>query len=140
MGVLRIHGTIELGQFWPQRSSDADTSKIKVSVGEGSFAYSATGKTFKGTRVFEDASVRGAAAGPVIEKGRITVRLQGIDAPELHYRAAPLKSNRPEITPAGAGVPGEVLHASGRQRPRSRGVLASASSQEHSLFWLRGWR
>lgn len=99
MGVLRIHGVIELGQFWPQRSSDADTSKVRVSVGEDSFAYSTTGKTFKVTRVFDDAFVRGAAAGPVIEQGRITVRLQGIDAPELHYRAPALKSNRPEVTP-----------------------------------------
>jgi endonuclease YncB( thermonuclease family) len=37
----------------------------------------------------------------VIDKnGRITVRLQGIDAPELHYRAGPLAKSRPEVTPA----------------------------------------
>ena len=40
-GLLRVRGTIDLDQFWPTGSSDADTSKIKVTVGKDSFAYHA---------------------------------------------------------------------------------------------------
>jgi endonuclease YncB( thermonuclease family) len=93
-GVLRVRGTIDLEQFWPDGDSDADTSKIKVTVGEDSFSFAADGKTFKPTRAFFGAFARGASSKAVIDKqNRITVRLQGIDAPELHYRAAPLKKS-----------------------------------------------
>jgi endonuclease YncB( thermonuclease family) len=73
-------------------SSDADTSKVKVSVDADSFAFAANGKTFRKTTVFKNASVIGASKKLVIDKNnKVTVRLQGIDAPELHYKAAPLK-------------------------------------------------
>ncbi len=87
-GVLRVKGTIDLAQFWPDGESDADTTKIKVEVGANSFSFAADGKTFKTTQAYFGTVVRGASSDPVIDKqGRITVRLQGIDAPELHYRA-----------------------------------------------------
>jgi endonuclease YncB( thermonuclease family) len=93
-GVLRVKGTIELEQFWPDGESDADTSKVKVTVGGDSFAFAADGKNFVKTDAYFDAFVRGASSKKVIDsKNRITVRLQGIDAPELHYRAAPLKAS-----------------------------------------------
>jgi endonuclease YncB( thermonuclease family) len=93
-GVLRVRGTIDLEQFWPDGESDADTTKIKVTVGDNSFAFAPDGKTFKTTKAYFGAFSRGAARKEVIDKhGRITVRLQGIDAPELHYRAAPLKTS-----------------------------------------------
>lgn len=93
-GILRIRGTIDLDQFWPDGESDADTSKVKVTVGNDSFAFAADGKTYKKTSAYADAKVVGASSKEVIDKqGRITVRLQGIDAPELHYRAGPLKKN-----------------------------------------------
>src|SRR5262249_40944152 len=42
------------------------------------------------TQVFNNSKVRGRGTKPPIDKqGRITVRLQGIDAPELHYRPSP---------------------------------------------------
>jgi len=46
------------------------------------------GAPFQITHAFDNATVKGAGTGrhPAINKGRITVRLQGIDAPELHYR------------------------------------------------------
>ena len=98
-GLLRIRGRIELAQFWPKGSSDADTSKVKVSVDADSFAFAANGKTFRKTTVFKNASVIGASRKPVIDKNnKVTVRLQGIDAPELHYKAAPLKGNRPGVS------------------------------------------
>jgi endonuclease YncB( thermonuclease family) len=96
---LRIRGTIDLDQFWPVGTSDADTSKIKVTVGKNAFSFAQDGKSFKVTRVLDQAIVRGAKTGPIIDtQSRVTVRLQGIDAPELHYRAAPLKSSRKEVT------------------------------------------
>lgn len=98
-GLLRIRGVIDLTQFWPGGSADADTSKVKVNVGKGSFAFAADGKKFKATNVLDKAIVIGASKKPVIDaQSRVTVRLQGIDAPELHYKAAPLRKSRPEVT------------------------------------------
>ena len=89
-----MKGTIDLAQFWPDGESDADTTKIKVQVGANSFSFAADGKTFKATKVYAGAVVRGTSSDPVIDKqGRITVRLQEIDAPELHYRAGALKQS-----------------------------------------------
>src|SRR5690349_18217619 len=97
-GLLRIRGSIDLEQFWPDGESDADTSKVKVTVDRQSFTFAADGKTFKQTKAFIDAAVRGASHDLVIDKkSRITVRLQGVDAPELHYRAGGLKRSRPDV-------------------------------------------
>ncbi len=98
MGTLRIKGTIDINQFWPIGASDADTTKIKLLVHENSFDYKDDDeRTFKPTKVFSDAISKGQGSKPVIKTSAsdgsktITVRLQGVDAPELHYRAAPLK-------------------------------------------------
>ena len=41
----------------------------------------------------------GASKKPVIDaQSRVTVRLQGIDAPELHYKAPALRKSRSEVT------------------------------------------
>ena len=91
VGLLRIRGSIELDQFWPKGSSDADTAKILVTVGPDSFAFAADGKKFKKTKAFFGASSRGKTSKVVIDnKNRITARLQGVDAPELHYKASPI--------------------------------------------------
>jgi endonuclease YncB( thermonuclease family) len=93
-GVLRVRGTIDLAQFWPDGDADADTSKVKVTVGKDSFAFAADGKKFKPTNVYFGASSRGTSKKEVIDaKNRITVRLQGIDAPELHYKAGALRKS-----------------------------------------------
>lgn len=100
MGTLRIKGSIELDQFWPNGSSDADTTKMKLIVGEDSFQYKATGETtFKKTSVFKGAVSKGKVSKTVISTSKkdgvqsIIIRLQGVDAPELHYKAAPLKTS-----------------------------------------------
>jgi endonuclease YncB( thermonuclease family) len=100
MGTLRVTGIIDTIQFWPLGSSDADTTKIKLIVGDGSFEYKKTGSTkFVKTNAYKDAISRGQVSKQVITTSKrtneqsITVRLQGIDAPELHYRAAPLKTS-----------------------------------------------
>ncbi len=103
-GLLRIKGRIALDQFWPEGSSDADTSKIKVTVDKSSFAFAADGRRFTPTTVFTRAQVRGKSRKMLITNdkdgnGQITVRLQGIDATELHYRAGALASDRADVTP-----------------------------------------
>lgn len=87
-GLLQVEGKIDLTQFWPDGSSDADTSKILVDVSADSFKFqrSATEQAFV-THVFENSRVKGRQTrAPIDGSGRITVRLQGVDAPELHYR------------------------------------------------------
>lgn len=92
MGLLRVKGTINIDQFWPDGQSDADTTKVVVDVDHNAFAFQQKSTSqFKTTHVFDDATVIGKVRKKVIDKkNRITVRLQGIDAPELHYTAAPL--------------------------------------------------
>jgi endonuclease YncB( thermonuclease family) len=87
-GLLEVKGSIDLTQFWPLGSSDADTTKIKVDVGPTSFRFREDAASpFKVTKVFNNAYVVGQGRKKAIDaNGRITVRLQGIDAPELHYR------------------------------------------------------
>lgn len=97
MGTLRIEGIIDIMQFWPIGSADADTTKIKLEVKKNSFSYRADGADrFKRTKVFEGAKSLGRVSKEVIASSKktqvrtITVRLQGVDAPELHYKASPL--------------------------------------------------
>lgn len=91
-GLLRVTGTIRLNQFWPAGESDADTAKVLV--GPKSFEFrSAPNQPFRTTHVFENALVKGGAQppkAPISKKGELTIRWQGIDAEELHYRPAPL--------------------------------------------------
>jgi endonuclease YncB( thermonuclease family) len=96
MGLLRVSGTIDLSQFWPTGDSDADTTKVLVGVSSDSFRFQATPNgAFKATTVFKNARVVGRVSKtPVDAKGRVTVRLQGIDAPELHYR--PTMATKPQ--------------------------------------------
>jgi endonuclease YncB( thermonuclease family) len=97
MGLLRVKGTIDLSQFWPTGKSpnilsDADTVHVQVDppssfVFDGNvtrafdFAWVQTRKNKDGSRspIYVIVSQRTANA-------HIKVRLQGIDAPELHYR------------------------------------------------------
>lgn len=91
-GLLRVKGTIHLTQFWPVGNSDADTTKIQVTVDNNSFTFAADRQNFIATRAFDTAYVKGASRKKLIDaQNRITVRLQGVDATELHYRAGPLQ-------------------------------------------------
>src|SRR3989475_12837550 len=86
-GLLKVAGSIDLNQFWPRGESDADTTEILVSVGGNAFQFRPNaGAAFQATHAFDQAKVRGKVTKPCIDnKNRVTVRLQGIDAPELHY-------------------------------------------------------
>ena len=95
-GLLEVTGSVQLDQFWPVGTSDADTTKVLLHVDERSFRFrphaAAEART---TRAFEDAVVIGRAGRrPAIRNGVVVIRLQGIDAPELHYR--PASARRPK--------------------------------------------
>jgi endonuclease YncB( thermonuclease family) len=96
MGLLRVNGTIDINQFWPTGKpgnilSDADTVHVQVQP--------ATSFVFEGniTRAFDFAWIKtrknkDGSRSPIyviVSQGtvnaHIKIRLQGIDAPELHY-------------------------------------------------------
>jgi endonuclease YncB( thermonuclease family) len=100
MGTLRINGTIDVAQFWPVGNSDADTTQLKINVSSDSFEFSEDDRTFSKTNVYKNAVVTGKGGKkPAIKFSKrnktfsINVRLQGVDAPELHYKAPPLPGN-----------------------------------------------
>ena len=101
MGLLKVTGIINISQFWPDGQSDADTTKVLVDVDQNAFSYKENASSpFKTTHAFEEATVIGRVRKKVIDKkNRITVRLQGIDAPELHYTATPLKTSQTKKLP-----------------------------------------
>jgi endonuclease YncB( thermonuclease family) len=85
-GLLRLRGTLALSTLWPAGMSDADTATLLVDAHPGSFFYKPSpGKPWRVTHAFEGARVLGRVQRPVIRKGKVSVRLQGADAAELHY-------------------------------------------------------
>jgi endonuclease YncB( thermonuclease family) len=96
MGMLTINGTVDLSQFWPTGGSDADTTKIILSVGANSFIYTSAAGTKRKTKVYLKAQYddRGTLK-PLLRNGNtVIVRLQGIDAPELHFRPTAIKGKK----------------------------------------------
>jgi endonuclease YncB( thermonuclease family) len=100
MGLLKIEGAIDLAQFWPIGEADADTTKIQINVGEGSFSFAADGTNFERTDVLDSAIAVGQGAKEIVRNNKVTVRLQGVDAPELHYKASALKTGAKGVTVA----------------------------------------
>ena len=95
MGMLTIDGTLDVGQFWPQGISDADTTKVIVDVTPGSIRYQPPGQTAQPTTKFTGAFVKLYGSKElVIKNNKLTVRLQGIDAPELHYQPQSMKGTK----------------------------------------------
>jgi endonuclease YncB( thermonuclease family) len=95
--MLKFYGTIELSQFWPNAvekegkvvygQSDADTIKVLIDKKEGFLVQRHPYASGEKTKVFNSVLVSGRIQKtPVDTNGQVTVRLQGIDAPELHYR------------------------------------------------------
>jgi endonuclease YncB( thermonuclease family) len=83
-GTLQVTGSLSLFQFWPEGKSDADTSRLELEVNAFSFQPKA-GSPFQKTSIFENAIVHGRVTKPVLSKGKICVRWQGLDSPELHF-------------------------------------------------------
>jgi endonuclease YncB( thermonuclease family) len=90
-GMLEVVGTIDLGQFWPSGRSDADTTTVVLKVGADPIKFRKNDAVpFEATHVFDNAIVKGRVRKPAIKNGHVTIRLQGIDAPELHYQPSAL--------------------------------------------------
>ena len=99
-GLLEVSGTIDLEQFWPNNESDADTAKVVVD-GPDAFRFRPNPNAqSRVTHAFNGATVRGKGSSPCIDnKGRVTIRFQAIDAPELHYRPTIPTLNKKKPTP-----------------------------------------
>jgi endonuclease YncB( thermonuclease family) len=90
-GMLEVAGSIDVKQFWPDGRSDADTTKVLVNVGGGAIQFRKNAAApFQVTHVFENALVKGRTTKAPIKNGQLTIRLQGIDATELHYQPSAL--------------------------------------------------
>ncbi len=97
---LQAHGSIDLAQFWPEGESDADTSKLLVDLGQRGFTVQRpSDHSARPTQAYDEAFIRGAKKPDgsyahkllINSKGQMTVRLQRVDAPELHITPGPLK-------------------------------------------------
>jgi hypothetical protein len=90
-GLLTVIGTIDINQFWPASkgtaSSDADTVHLKVDPATSFLHTSPSGTNPKRTTAYVGAYVldHGKKKAVITSKSEIKIRLQGIDAPELHY-------------------------------------------------------
>lgn len=83
--TVRIRGTLNGSQCWPGGDSDADTLRVRV-VGNAVRVVEDGSKRERVTRAFDGARVIGRGVHPAIDSnGFVRVRLQGVDAPELHY-------------------------------------------------------
>src|SRR5262249_49846324 len=101
-GFLEVTGTLDVGQFWPSGRSDADTTTVLVKVvGDPMQFRKNDAAPFRPTHVFDDAIVKGRTRKPAIKNGHVTIRLQGIDAPELHFQPTALSINEKKgLSPA----------------------------------------
>lgn len=88
MGILTIAGSIDLAQFWPTGASDTDTTKIRISVERGGIRYQADATAPAKKVTIYDRATRTASksSAPFIKNGELIVRLQGLDAPEIHAK------------------------------------------------------
>src|SRR5712675_2274002 len=91
-GLLELTGTLDLKQFWPDGTSDADTANVVIDPAAGPFQFreNLAGNPKK-THAFDTAWIHGKTTVQAIRRNKqgathVTIRLQGIDAPELHYQ------------------------------------------------------
>ena len=84
-GRVEIHGKINLKQFfYLGGESDADTVKITIHVNGIRFRKNDQSEWQDKLTLFNNANIGGNEV--IDSKGRMKIRLQGIDAPELHFR------------------------------------------------------
>jgi endonuclease YncB( thermonuclease family) len=86
-GRLEIRGVLEPDTLWPAGGADADTLRITLAAPEQAIRFYPAGRRRGEPTDLPRAWVHGRVTRPVVDRaGRVTVRLEGIDAPELHYR------------------------------------------------------
>jgi len=101
-GLLTIDGVIRPNQFWPEGKADGDTVKITLLKGTKPFRFrkkptgtastvtlydkarSHDSKTF--SEKYSKNVVHDVPGKPNAGTRYVTIRMQGIDAPELHYK------------------------------------------------------
>jgi endonuclease YncB( thermonuclease family) len=128
MSTLTIHGTLDVAQFWPRGNSDADTAKVSLAGVTNPFRFKPDGAKEIVTRAFATATVRSAqGTTAVVKNGTIDVRLQGIDAPELHYQ--PQRFRQPFGESAAAAL-GALLATGGQPALPCRVVTRVAAPNE----------
>ncbi len=88
-GLLEVRGSFAVAQFWPNGSADADTVSIILATDGPPFRFQCSPDArWQVTTVFDGALVDGAVKkAPISAKRKLTIRLIGIDAPELHCGA-----------------------------------------------------
>jgi endonuclease YncB( thermonuclease family) len=117
-GLLELHGTLDLAQLWPEGHGDADTFQIAPAPLAFRWRPHPTVRVVV-LRTLEHAVVEGRFARPVVDRGHVTVRLQGVDAPELHELRAWLfrgakKSVLPVLVRRAVAVPTQAFDMYGR--------------------------
>jgi len=116
MPVVEFDGSIDLSQFWPAGKSDADTSKLLVDLKSGIRVRQSPGGKARATKIYNTAfaKVNGQKKPLINADNQVVVRLQGLDAPELHARPRPMKG--PDGKPwslAGLGLVKDYRQAQG---------------------------
>lgn len=100
---MEVTGTLATRIFWPAGQSDADTASVIIDVAEDSFRFRPHDDApFRLTQFYRGATVVGRERkAPVNAAGKMTIRLQWIDATEMHYRPSPLsKQEKDAASPA----------------------------------------
>src|SRR5207302_11079376 len=112
-GLLQMRGSIAIDQFWPTGRSDADTTKIVLTVSPGAVEVRKNSSSpFQPTHVFDHALVKGRTTKQPIKNGQVTDRLQGIDATELHYQPSTLSTiEKKVLSPAKRDSYPLVIHS-----------------------------
>src|SRR6266581_8300745 len=143
-GLLEVQGTIDVTQFWPAGHSDADTAKVLVTVAAGTvrFREDAT-KPFRTTNFLNGATVgipvKGIFKPAVNAKGQLTIRLQGIDAPELHFQPSALEASEfPGLDPAGFAAVKKQYHDAKVVHPYRQLLGATTTKALHDFLASAG--
>lgn len=88
-GLLELRGTVAPDDVFPEGHSDADTLHVTLAASRAACRFRrAPGEAWVPVQL-ERAVVFGRGRRAVLDgRGRVTVRLEGLDAPELHLRGA----------------------------------------------------
>ena len=135
-----LRGVIRSNTIWPDGSSDADTLRLFVDPTTPWAWIRQAGRT-RVLRGLERAVVHGTVVRPVLSGANaVTVRLEGVDAPELHYRAPSparhdLRDDEPHTSPTYRQPFGEYASAALRTFFRTFGesVPVEVTSQVESI-------
>src|SRR5262249_23705075 len=91
MGLLIISGVLSVKQFWPEGRSDADTATVDLAKNKAFVFVNNAGHRAQ-THAFDNAESEGkfgrSAVINLTKSGvrTVKIRLQGLDAPELHFQ------------------------------------------------------